>query len=149
MRVEPVRRVLLKCAGLVALGVGPGLSASRAATDPLFDATLMADVLRAYGGMPAPSSAIDLELPELTENGAMVPITVTSRLPDTEQIVLLVESNPFPLVAQFAIAAGTEPFLATRVKLAQSGSVCAIVRAGGRYWSATKDTVVTLGGCGG
>lgn len=101
------------------------------------------------GGTPVPSNAIDLDLPELTENGAIVPVTVTSRIPGTEQISILVEANPYPLAARFDILPDTEAFVATRVKLAQSGTVTAVVKADGRLYSAVKATTVTIGGCGG
>ena len=146
------RRALFKHGGLVALLVGCGLVGIReahAAMDASFDSTLMVDVLRALGGTPASSTAIDLDIPDLTENGAMVPIVVTSRLPRTEQILIIAEKNPFPLVARFDVPPGTEPYISTRVKLADTGTVWGIVKAGGRLYSTSRETAVTLGGCGG
>lgn len=147
------RRAWLQRAGMAVASLGVGIALGKpaiAATQgPAFDATLMSDVLRSFGATLEPTTAIDLDLPELTEDGAMVPVSVTSRLPRTREIILLVEANPFPLVAQFAIADGTEPFISTRVKLAQSCSVRAVVQADGRFFTTTRDTTVTTGGCGG
>jgi sulfur-oxidizing protein SoxY len=149
--IDRRRRELIRHATLAAawLACGIPIDEARAAPGSPFDATLMADVLRSLGSTPIPSAAIDLDLPELTENGAMVPVAVMSRLPRTEQILLLAEANPFPLVALFGIAPGTEPYISTRVKLAQTCTVHAIVKSDGRFYSVTKNTAVITGGCGG
>ena len=146
------RRAWLRRAGTVAASLGLGLAigeSSAAVPGSPFDATLMSDVLRSFGAVLEPSTAIDIELPDLTENGAMVPISVTSRLPQTRGIMLVVEANPYPLVARFEIADGTEPFISTRVKLASSCSVRVVVEADGRFFTTVRDTTVTTGGCGG
>ncbi len=134
-------------AALVACGFGTG-SEARDGEALLFEATSMEDVLRALGSTPIDSDAIDLVLPDLSENGAIVPVSVASSLEGTRRIALLVESNPFPLAARFDIAPSTEPFVSTRLKLAQSGTVVAIVEANGRLYSMSRDTRVVLGGCG-
>ena len=87
--------------------------------------------------------------PDIAENGAVVPVGATSKLPNTTEIYLLVEKNPMPLSAGFIIPAGTAPEVQTRLKMGQSSNVIAIVKADGKLYSATKETKVTLGGCGG
>ena len=87
--------------------------------------------------------------PDIAENGAVVPIGVTSSVPKTEQIAILVEKNPNMLAATFDIPAGTEPTVTTRVKMGQSSNVYALVKADGKYYVAQKEVKVTLGGCGG
>lgn len=151
--IVPVRRRrdLLKYGGLLAALVGCGFGSGSEARDAetlLFEATSMQDVLRALGSTPIDSDAIDLVLPDLAENGAVVPVSVTSSLKGIRQIALLVESNPFPLAARFEIAPDTEPFVSTRLKLAQSGTVVAIVEADGKLYSTSRSTRVVLGGCG-
>ena len=44
---------------------------------------------------------------------------------------------------------GTDPFVNTRVKLAESSKVYALVKADGKYYYAAKEVKVTIGGCGG
>ena len=61
----------------------------------------------------------------------------------------MVEKNPFPLTATFTIPDDTEPYVATRVKMGESTKVYAVVKADGKLYSASKETKVTLGGCGG
>jgi sulfur-oxidizing protein SoxY len=79
----------------------------------------------------------------------VVPVGATSKLPNTTEIYLLVEKNPTPLAASFTIPAGTTPDIQTRVRMGQSTNVIAVVKADGKLFSATKETKVTLGGCGG
>ena len=87
--------------------------------------------------------------PEIAENGAVVPVAVTSNIPKTEWIALLVAKNPSALAASFDIPAGTDPSVSTRVKMGQSSDVHALIRADGKYFVATREIKVTLGGCGG
>jgi sulfur-oxidizing protein SoxY len=115
-----------------------------------FDTKSFADAVKALGGPPAVESKdVVLDGPDIAENGAVVPFTVTSRLPDTESIAVLIEKNPNTLAANFQIPPGTDPFVNTRVKLAESSKVYALVKAGGKYFYAAKDVKVTIGGCGG
>ena len=87
--------------------------------------------------------------PDIAENGALVPITVTSSLPKTESIAILVEKNPNSLAANFNVLAGMDPFISTRVKMGQTSDIYALVKADGRYYYAKKEIKVTIGGCGG
>ena len=45
------------------------------------------------------SNLIDLNIPEIAENGAIVPVEIHSKIPDTRRIFLFAEKNPQPLVA--------------------------------------------------
>ena len=102
------------------------------------------------GGTPAQSIGITfLQTPDIAENGAVVPIGVASSIPKTESIAILVEKNPNMLTAVFDIPPGTEPSISTRVKMGQSSNVYALVKADGKYYVASKEIKVTLGGCGG
>jgi sulfur-oxidizing protein SoxY len=143
------RDALMTCATLlIGSGAWVGSAGATSAEDP-FAATTVDDVLRAIGGLKAAGAAVDLDLPDAIENGALVPISVTSHLPATREILIVVEANPNPLVARFVIPDGTEPFIALRIKVAESCRVHAVVRAGGGHYAATQATQVTIGGCGG
>jgi sulfur-oxidizing protein SoxY len=87
--------------------------------------------------------------PDIAENGAVVPFTIQSKVPKTESIAILVEKNPSILAASFNIPEGTEPWVNTRVKMGQTSNVIALVKADGKYYYASKEVKVTLGGCGG
>ena len=115
-----------------------------------FEAKTLADTVKALGGTsPADSKDITITAPEIAENGAVVPVAVASAIPKTESISILIEKNPNLLAASFAIPAGTEPSIGTRVKMGQTSNVVALVKADGRYYMAGKEIKVTLGGCGG
>ena len=116
-----------------------------------FEAKTMDEAFKAMaGGTPAQSKdVVFFSTPDIAENGAVVPIGVTSNLPKTESIAILIEKNPNMLAASFDIPQGTEPSLTTRVKMGQSSNVYALVKADGRYHVASKEIKVTLGGCGG
>jgi sulfur-oxidizing protein SoxY len=116
-----------------------------------FETKSMDETLKALGGSaPAQSKEITFfSTPDIAENGAVVPIGITSNVPKTESIAILVEKNPNMLAAVFDIPAGTEPSLSTRIKMGQTSNVFALVKADGKYYVASKEIKVTLGGCGG
>jgi sulfur-oxidizing protein SoxY len=127
--------------GVVALPV-----AARAAD--AFAAKTFAEALGALGGVPVSSTQIVLEAPELADNGAVVPITVTSRLPGTREMIILVDGNPQPVAARFTIPEGTQAFVAARIRMAQSGTIYAAVRTDDGLYMTARATQVTVGGCG-
>ncbi|MET0204846.1 MAG: thiosulfate oxidation carrier protein SoxY [Casimicrobiaceae bacterium] len=116
-----------------------------------FETNSMDATVKALGGS-APAQSKDIaffQTPDIAENGAVVPIGVTSNIPKTESIAILVEKNPNMLAAVFDVPAGTDPSLSTRIKMGQSSNVYALVKADGKYYVASKEIKVTLGGCGG
>lgn len=113
-----------------------------------FAAKTFAEAIGALGGIPVPSALITLDAPALADNGAVVPITVTSALPGTREILLLVDGNPQPVAARFTIPAGTEAFVATRIRMAGNGTVYAAVRTQDGLYAAARAIEVTVGGCG-
>jgi len=125
--------------------------AAEAWNEAAFDTHSLADTVKALGGgAPVSNPGVTFfQTPDIAENGAVVPIGVTSSIPKTESIALLIEKNPNMLAAIFDIPAGTEPSLSTRVKMAQTSNVYALVKADGKFYVATKEIKVTLGGCGG
>lgn len=145
------RRTVLKSTGamvtLLALGI---VSADQvhAAGRQGFEARTLDDALRALGARPATSDQLTLNSPDMAENGASVQIGMSSRLPNTTEMYLLIERNPFPLAAAFVFPEGTEPDLQVNVKMAESSDVIVIAKADGRLFAARKQTRVTLGGCG-
>jgi len=116
-----------------------------------FETNSMDATMKALGGgTPAQSKDIAFfQTPDIAENGAVVPIGITSNIPKTESIAILVEKNPNMLAAVFDVPAGTDPSLSTRIKMGQSSNVYALVKADGKYFVASKEIKVTLGGCGG
>jgi sulfur-oxidizing protein SoxY len=153
------RRLILQGAATVALvGLGNipfGLTPVFAAAndkypEDAFKQKSEADAIKSlYGKTAEPSDKVKLDAPEIAENGAVVPISVSTTLADVTSISLLVSENPNALVASYKIPSGTVPTVANRIKMAKTSNVIAIVEAGGKLYSATKEVKVTLGGCGG
>jgi sulfur-oxidizing protein SoxY len=151
------RRLILKGGGLVALvGLGnfPFGAALAAANDKwpedAFTQKAEADAIKSlYGKTAEPSDKVKLDAPEIAENGAVVPISVATTLTDVTSISILVADNPNALAASYNIPPGTIPGVANRLKMAKTSNVTAIVEAGGKLYSATKEVKVTVGGCGG
>lgn len=147
------RREMLRASAVVSLMAAAGLISEAQAAEwnkAAFETKSVNDAIKALGGgAPEKSNAINFTAPDIAENGAVVPVAVTSTLPDTEEIAILVEKNPNTLAADFVIPAGTEPFVSTRVKMGQTSMVHAAVKSGGKWYVASKEIKVTLGGCGG
>ena len=151
MKPHSRRDILMQGGALAALSAC-GLMATRpaiAANPPVFDASTFDAAMKGLGSGAVESKDITLTSPDIAENGAVVPIVVTSNIPKTEEIYILVEKNPFPLTASFNIPEGTEAYVATRVKMGESTNVHAVVKADGKLYTTSKETKVTLGGCGG
>ena len=131
-------------AGLVQ--TGPAVAAWNKAG---FESKAVADALKNLGATGAVESKdIIITAPDIAENGAVVPIAVTSKLPNTQSISIIAEKNPFPLAATFDIANGADSYASTRIKLGQTSDVRAVVKAGGKFYTAAKEVKVTVGGCG-
>lgn len=146
------RREILKQGGLLAVLMNCGmltLQQALAADTPGFDAKTLDDALKFLGGTPTDSKDIVITSPDIAENGAVVPVAVSSNIPKTQEIYILVEKNPNPLTATFAIPDGTDPYVSVRTKMGESTNVYAVVKADGKLYSAFRETKVTLGGCGG
>ena len=115
-----------------------------------FDAKSMADTLKALGAeAPADSKDVQVTGPDIAENGAVVPVGITTTLPGVTMVAILIEKNPNALAASFTLPEGTEANVQTRVKMGQTSNVYALVKANGKFFMATKEIKVTLGGCGG
>ena len=147
------RRDMLRVTAVLSLMAATGLIGEAQAAEwnqAAFEGKSVADVIKALGGgSPEKGGAITFNAPDIAENGAVVPVAVTSNITNTEQIAILVEKNPNTLAADFMIPAGTEPFVSTRVKMGQTSVVHAAVKADGKWYVASKEIKVTLGGCGG
>jgi sulfur-oxidizing protein SoxY len=143
--------MLLQGAGALVAGLMTPLAALAAAWNKeAFGAKTTADALRSIGAAgAAPSSELVIEAPEIAENGAVVPIEVTSQVAGTRSIAVIIDKNPFPLVAKFDFMEGALPFVKVNVKMGETSDVRAVAEANGKHYTATKNIKVTIGGCGG
>jgi sulfur-oxidizing protein SoxY len=145
--MDTSRRTLL--AALAALLAQP-FAAFAAWNENAFGAKTAADALKGIGVGNSPlSKDIVIEAPQIAENGVVVPIEITSNVPGTSSIAVVLEKNPFPLAAKFDFMEGALPYVKLNVKMAETSDVRVVATAGGRHYAATKEIKVTIGGCGG
>ncbi|MBK1721596.1 thiosulfate oxidation carrier protein SoxY [Thiocystis violacea] len=156
--IDAKRRTLLKgsiTAGSVGVAIGAGLltpqlvlaewneSAFKAKDIP----TALTDLL---GGDSAETSdKIKIKAPDIAENGAVVPVTVETDLEGVTSIAIIASKNQTPLIAGFDLGESALPFVSTRIKMAETADVVAVVKAGGKLYQNAKSVKVTIGGCGG
>jgi len=128
----------------------PGESLAQEWNKAAFETKSVAETVKALGGgASTESKEIQITAPDIAENGAVVPVSVDSRLARTQAIAIMIEKNPNTLSATFEIPDGTDPFVTTRVKMGETSNVYALVKADGKYYHAVKEIKVTIGGCGG
>ena len=151
--MNPRRRSFLAVTGAGALAAA-GLLKSPAALAATwnkqgFEAKAYTDAVKGLGaGNLIESKDIAITAPDIAENGAVVPVAVTSKIPNTQSISIVAEKNPFPLAATFNVANGAEPYASVRLKMGQTSHVRAIVKADGKFYTSAKEVKVTVGGCG-
>jgi sulfur-oxidizing protein SoxY len=142
-----IRRALVAA---LAIGLAKPFAALAAWNKEAFGAKTPGDALKNLG-VPngAPSGELHIEAPQIAENGAVVPIEISSNIPGTTALIVLIEKNPFPLTARFDFKDGALPFVKVNVKMGETSDVRVIAEAGGKHFTASKEIKVTIGGCGG
>ncbi len=140
-------------AGMLLGAAGAFLSAPlRAfAARPAFEATQIDDALsHMLNGRPVEESdAIKFKIPDIAENGAVVPVSISTDMEGVTAISLVIEKNPNPLVARFHILPDAVADVSARVKMGESSMVRAYVETADKVYTTSKEVKVTIGGCGG
>lgn len=158
MEMNVTRRTVLRGAGslgalsaLIAAGaLKPAAVFAAEWNKGAFEARDSAGVLKSIGAESATeNNKLVLKVPDIAENGAVVPVEVVSGIPNTTSIAILVEKNPLPLSAYFDFSNGALPEVAVRLKLGQTSLIKAVAKADGKFFIAQKEVKVTVGGCGG
>jgi len=155
--VSMKRRTFLKgtfATGVLSVAVGTGLlkpsDVLAAWPESAFSSKDMDAALSALGASGASdSSNIKIKAPDIAENGAVVPITISTNISGVNAISVLVEKNPQPLAASFELGSNLDGYVSTRIKMGKTSNVIAVVQAGGKSYKAKKMVKVTIGGCGG
>ncbi len=114
-----------------------------------FESVLLKDASKHLNiNAETPSADIQIIAPDRAENGAIVQVEVKSNIANTEAIAIFVEKNPTPLIANFMFSNGAEPFVVTRIKMAETSDIKVVVKAGSQYFTNAKNVVVLENGCG-
>jgi sulfur-oxidizing protein SoxY len=141
MKMEFTRRETLVIGAATAAVAALPMPAMASATDDL--------IAEFTGGADVADSGVDLDAPEIAENGNTVPIEVGAE--GAVSIMVLAAGNPTPPVATFNFGplAGASR-AKTRIRLATTQDVIAVAKmADGSFAKSTKTVKVTIGGCGG
>lgn len=150
--MQQTRRLFLK-GGMALLAIASLPRALLAAVWPRdsFNSTTASGALKALLGsdVTTPSDQIEMKIPEIAENGAVVPVSITTSLTNVESISVVVNKNPRPLAASFEIPPGTLPRVACRIKMGETSEVMAVVKNSSGIFSTSREVKVTIGGCGG
>jgi len=151
------RRTFLKgtvASGMLGVAASAGLLAPRmvlaAWPESAFGSKSTDGALDALFGTTntAESGDIKIKAPDIAENGAVVPITISTGMA-AETISVLIAKNPSPLACSYDLGGSTLGFVSTRVKMGKTSDLIAVIKSGGKLYSAKKTVKVTIGGCGG
>lgn len=147
------RKFLLQTTSVITLSLLGSINTSFAEWQKsLFEHMGLDDLLNSLTNntKPTPSDDIHIKAPEIAENGAVVPVTVNSSIANVTDISIIVDNNPSPLTSSFTLNPELEAYVSTRVKMAKSSNIVALVTTkDNQYFTASKSIKVTIGGCGG
>ena len=147
--MNTLRRTTLLFVAALGAGLLLPLRALAAWNKEAFGSKTPAGALKGLGvGASTDSNDILIDAPQIAENGAVVPIEITSNIANTRSIAVVIEKNPFPLAAKFDFGEGALPFVKLNAKLGESSFVRVVAEAGGRFYTAAREVKVTIGGCG-
>ena len=115
-----------------------------------------AAIKKLYGDKKIADGKVKLEMPQIAENGNVVPMTVTVDSPMTDAdyvkaVHVFAEGNPLPAVATFFFtAASGKAVCSTRIRMATTQNVVAVAETSkGELYTGKTEVKVTIGGCGG
>ena len=116
---------------------------------------MTAAIKRAYGDRRIMPGRVKIDIPQIAENGNVVPITVAVESPMTaddhvKKIQLFSEHNPLPHIVEFELGPHNgKARVSTRIRLAKSQIVLAVATLNDdTLWSAQAIVEVTVSGCG-
>lgn len=137
----------------IAVGAGilsPTIALAEKHGNDLSKAKSLDEVLKILGATDAEvSDKIKIKAPEIAENGAVVPVTITSEIEGTTEVISITAANPTPYSAKYTFGEGAIPSIKSRFKMGKTTDVVAVVKAGDKFYTAKANVKVTKGGCGG
>jgi sulfur-oxidizing protein SoxY len=146
-KMKSTRRTFLQSGlGVLIVGLFKPIAAGASWNKAAFEATSMADALRELGAVAAkPTNLIRVDVPDVVEHGALVPVEITSDLTGTKALSLLISKNPAPFVARFQFMAGAVPFVRLNVRMAESSWLHVVAEADGKHYVATRQVTISPG----
>lgn len=114
---------------------------------PALDAKSLDEAYQMMAMSPEPSKDITIKAPELAENGSIIPVRITTSIPDTQQILIVVPENPYPLAAAFFLHKGMEPMAYTRIRMLNDSTILAIIKTTREAYVAKHLVKVAVSDC--
>ncbi len=149
MNRRAVIKAIVSCGGLFGIGVLLPRQVLAEWNQAAFSAETQAEAIKLmFGAEPVVSDEIHLKLPMAIADGATVPVSVITSVPNVESISLFVDSNENPLVAEFILSEGSQGEVLTRIRIKTTSTITAVVKADGQLLSASQETKVSSGDCG-
>ena len=151
MQTQHSKREFLRTAGIAAVAavIAPRMAFASAAD-------VAAEIKKLYGDKTPTAGRIKLDVPQIAENGLVVPINVEVESPMTasdfvKSVHVYAEGNPLPGVVsyKFTPEAG-KASASARMRLAETQHIVVVAEmSNGQLFSARQEVKVTIGGCGG
>jgi sulfur-oxidizing protein SoxY len=107
-----------------------------------------AAIKEVFGDLPKGEGKIKLKAPDIAENGAVIPVTISTKL-KSKTVAIFQDANPESTIAVFTVPENGIIDYSVRIKLAKTGTVTVVANVDGKLVSASKLVKVTIGGCGG
>ena len=156
MKLSNKRRLFLKSAvatSTIGVAISAGLLSPSAVLanwpESAFNAKKSADAINAlFSNAAEDSDKVMVDVADVAENGAIVPVKVKTTLDKIENITILVNENATPLTASFNVQPEVDSEISIRVKVGKPSDIIGVVKADGKLFSNKKHVKVTQGGCG-
>jgi sulfur-oxidizing protein SoxY len=146
------RRSLLKYSSLSAIGAAiTSFSSSVFAQWPTapFETKAFDEAFSLItGGATVNEGHVTIEAPQIADNGASVPIVISTDLEGAESISVFVENNPRPFITTFYLNDMLASSVSLRVKMRETSDLIAVVKSPKGQFMARQNVKVTAGGCG-
>lgn len=141
----------------VAIGAAAAVATVLAPRMALADAKAVeAEIAKLYAGKTAADGKVKLDVPQIAENGLVVPFTVDVESPMTatdyvKAVHVFADGNPLPGVISYKFAPEAGKATASaRMRLAQTQNIVVLAEmSDGKLYSTKSEVKVTIGGCGG
>ena len=144
------RTVAGSAASVAVLAMMPGNLMAKWSEKAFNASELDAAIAAKFGSLPIEdSTSIEIKAPEIAENGAFVPVTVSSSISGVTNISVFTPANFSPMVASFDVLPRMKPEVSFRMRMAKTANVVVIAQAGGKLYRTVREVKVTIGGCGG
>jgi len=141
----------------MAMALGAGAALVLAPRLAMADAKMVADeIKKVYADKAMTSGKIKLDVPQIAENGLVVPISIDVESPMTDAdyvkaVHVYADGNPLPQICSFRFTPDCgKASASTRMRLAQTQNIIAIAEmSNGSLFTTKAEVKVTIGGCGG